>query len=142
MPRGRKSTDAMVVQYASTRSMRDRLRVARDGCLCERHEGVGENLEPRIGEPCWKAARQWSDHVDGDGCPTGRRSFHFDPPIDDWCQTCRQRQAYTVQLRAAVRDHASAKRAILQRGRKLMKRTPAKPVSINAVDPSARIQES
>ena len=119
--RGRTS-DAILMRYAETRDLRDRLYDARNSRLCERHEGIGDNREPNSGEPCWKAARQWTDEVGWNGEPTGHRSFHFDPPIDDWCTTCRQRQAYTEQLRAAVRDHAAAKRAILQRGRMLVKR--------------------
>lgn len=118
MPRGR-TADDLLARYAITRALRDAIREARDGCLCERHEGVDENMEARSGAPCWKAARQWKDEAYPDGSPKERRTFYFDPPIDDWCPTCRRRQAYTEQLRVAVRDHASAKRAILQRGRAL-----------------------
>lgn len=107
--------------YARTRDLRDQIRDARDKCLCERHEGVQwvDGLpEPQSGQPCWKAARQWDNgRVDEWGKPV---RFYFDPPIGDWCATCRNRQALTEQLRAAVRDHAAAKRAVLQRGRKLV----------------------
>jgi hypothetical protein len=114
--------------YARTRDLRDRIRDARDACMCERHEGwrvVDGVPEMNSGEPCWKAARKWDDEVAWNGEPTGRRRFYFDPPIDAWCATCRNRQAYTEQLRAAVRDHAAAKRAILQRGRALARRSDA-----------------
>lgn len=122
-----KQADALLSCYAGTRDLRDRIREARDGCLCERHEGVDGNFEMRSGEPCWKAARKWDDVIAWDGSPTGRTNFHFDPPIDDWCATCRQRQAYTEQLRAAVREHAAAKRAILQRGRMLVRKQAGAP---------------
>jgi hypothetical protein len=112
--------------YARTRDLRDRLLKARNGCMCDRHEGyqfVDGLPVPRHGEPCWKAARQWDDaSYDSYGRP---RRFYFDPPISAWCDPCRARQAYTEQLRAAVRDHAAAKRAILQRGRALARRSDA-----------------
>lgn len=117
-----KNAERLLSDYARSRDLRDSIRVARDACLCERHEGVGVDLEPRSGAPCWKSARKWEDVIAWDGAPTGRTTFHFDPPIDDWCATCRQRQAYTSQLRAAVREHAAAKRSILQRGRMLVNR--------------------
>jgi hypothetical protein len=119
-------SDVMLARYASTRDLRDRIRDARDKCLCERHEGVQwvDGLpEPQSGAPCWKAARQWDNgKCDEDGRPV---RFYFDPPIDSWCATCRNRQAYTEQLRAAVRDHAAAKRAILQRGRAIVRQQQA-----------------
>jgi hypothetical protein len=124
-------SDVMLARYASTRDLRDRIRDARDGCLCERAEGVefvdGCDDLPiqRSGTPCWKAARKWEPVTAYDGCPTGEHRFYFDPPIDEWCATCRARQAYTEQLRAAVRDHAAAKRAILQRGRALVRQQQA-----------------
>lgn len=116
------ANNELLSRYAGTRDLRDQIREARDGCLCERHEGVDENMEPRSGEPCWKSARQWDHEVAWDGEPTGRTRFRFDPPIDAWCYSCRQRQAFTERLRAAVKDHAAAKRAILQRGRMLKRR--------------------
>lgn len=104
----------LIARYAATRDLRDRIRDARDACLCERHEGA-----ERTGEPCWKSARQWTPEVAWNGEPTGRTAFHFDPPIDEWCASCRNRQALTTQLRAAIKEHAAAKRSVLQRGRKL-----------------------
>jgi hypothetical protein len=116
-------SEVMLARYASTRDLRDRIRDARDECLCERHEGyewVEDMPVPKSGEPCWKAARHWSHDEEGQ-----RDGFYLDPPISEWCQTCRARQAYTEQLRAAVRDHAAAKRAILQRGRALVRQQQA-----------------
>lgn len=122
-----KPADALLSSYARTRDLRDRIKSARNGCLCERHEGVHEvdgALETQSGEPCWKAARKWDDGTEQDG-HGNRGGFHFHPPIGEWCQSCRNRQAYTEQLRAAVREHAAAKRAILQRGRALIRRSDA-----------------
>lgn len=118
-----KTANALLLGYAQTRDRRDRVRDARDECFCERHEGIeivdGIPTE-RLGSPCWKAARHWSH--DEEGQPSG---FYLDPPIGQWCATCRARQAYTEQLRAAVREHAAAKRSILQRGRALGKHSQA-----------------
>ncbi len=119
-----KPADSLLSSYAHTRDLRDQIKAARNACLCERHEGIewdGELPIPKSGEPCWKAARTWdAAFSDDSGMPV---PFHFDPPISEWCDTCRQRQAYTEQLRAVVREHAAAKRAILQRGRALVRRS-------------------
>lgn len=119
----RRPADALLASYARTRDLRDRVKAARDACFCERHEGyelVDGLPSPKSGTPCWKSARKWdNDFCDDSGRPV---PFRFDPPIGEWCATCRQRQAYTEQLRAAVRDHAAAKRAILQRGRSLARK--------------------
>jgi hypothetical protein len=113
-----KPADAILLNYAKTRDLRDRIRSARDGCLCDR----AERGTFQTGPPCWKEARKWTLKVDWQGCPTGDTEFRFDPPIAAWCPTCRQRQAYTEQLRAAIREHAAAKRSVLQRGRALTRR--------------------
>lgn len=120
-----KPADALLSSYAKTRDVRDRLKDARNGCMCQRHEGVDfEDGLPvqQLGAPCWKAARKWDESFcDDEGMPV---PFRFDPPISEWCDTCRQRQAFTEQLRVAVREHAAAKRAILQRGRALLRHKP------------------
>lgn len=125
------TADALLSRYASTRDLRDKIRRARDGCLCQLHEGVDivDGVpEPQIGEPCWKAARKWDrEFADEYGKPV---PFRFDPPISEWCATCRQRQAYTEQLRASVREHAAAKRSVLQRGRALVRRSKPPPPSL------------
>jgi hypothetical protein len=126
-----KTADDLLRAYAATRDLRDRVLTARNWCLCNRHEGVDivDGIpEPQSGEPCWKAARQW-DSTDDLERPEAKR-FYLDPPIDEWCVSCRQRQAFTSQLRAAVKDHAAAKRAILRRGRALVRAAlvPACPV--------------
>lgn len=129
----KKPADALLSRYASTRDHRDRLKASRDACLCDRHEGVEWKdgvPEQRTGEPCWKAARKWDHEVDWSGEPTGRSSFRFEPPITEWCDTCRARQTYTEQLRVAVREHAAAKRAILQRGRSLARKSAAQETPI------------
>ena len=120
----KKGSDDLLMVYATTRDLRDRIKAARDGCSCERHEGfdlVDGVITDRLGEACWKAARKWSDRG-----PDLSPEFYLDPPIDEWCATCRNRQAYTEQLRAAVKDHAAAKRSILQRGRALVRATPGR----------------
>lgn len=117
-----KTADDLLRAYAASRDLRDRVLTARNGCLCNRHERVDmvDGIpEPQSGEPCWKAARKWESSDDPDRFET--RRFYFDPPIDEWCVSCRQRQAFTSQLRTAVKDHAAAKRAILQRGRALVR---------------------
>ena len=116
----RTSADAILQTYADSRDLRDRVLSARNGCLCSRHESVevvDGVAQPQIGEPCWKAARKWESLGDPNR-PEGMR-FYFDPPTAEWCVNCRQRQEFTEQLRAAVKAHAAAKRAILQRGRAL-----------------------
>ena len=107
---------ALLVTYARTRALRDLIREGRDGCLCERGEsGAQVELDademPVFRSPCWKAARNWEGE-DGD-------KFRLDQPIDEWCATCRKREAFAGQLRHATRKHAAAKRAILARGRAL-----------------------
>jgi hypothetical protein len=115
-----RTADDLLARYARTRDARDQTRDARNGCQCERCEGINpETLEMRSGEPCWKAARKWDNDNTPDEEPKG---FHFDPMPDAWCPTCRQRQAFTEQLRAYVKAHAAAKRALLQRGRALVRR--------------------
>lgn len=119
-----KTSDQLLRGYAQSRDMRDALKKARNACMCDRSEGVDmvDGIPtPQVGQPCWKAARQWDNgsSYDDDGAP---KRFWFDPPISEWCESCRNRQAYTVQLRAAVRDHAAAKRSILQRGRAMVRR--------------------
>ena len=108
----RKADDVLLRAYAESRDLRDRVRTARNGCLCYRHEGVDQS-----GEPCWKSARQWESNDDPERFEM--RRFYFDPPMSEWCVSCRQRQEFTEQLRTAVKAHAAAKRAILQRGRAL-----------------------
>lgn len=113
------SGDALLARYAESRYVRDSLKSGRDACLCERHEAIGQD---GTGEACWKAAREWTDNVAWNGEPTGARSFRFNPPIMEWCETCQRRQALTDQLRLAVKSHAAAKRAVLQRGRALIRK--------------------
>ena len=118
----KKGADDLLASYARTRDLRDRLKDARNDCMCQRHEGITwEDGLPvqQIGAPCWKAARKWDESFCDDvGKPV---PFRFDPPVSEWCDSCRQRQALTEQLRAAVRDHAAAKRSILQRGRAVVR---------------------
>lgn len=107
---------ALLATYARTRATRDLIRKGRDACLCERGES-GEQVEldadgmPVFHAPCWKSARK-REGEDGD-------KFRLDPPISEWCATCRKREALVGQLRHATRQHAAAKRAILARGRAL-----------------------
>ena len=121
-------SDDLLSRYARTRDLRDHVKDARNACLCDRAERAANLAEldaqdaAGVSAPCWKAARQWEDEVDWEGSPTGERRFYFSPPVAEWCHSCRQRQAFTEQLRAAVREHAAAKRVILQRGRALARR--------------------
>ena len=116
-----KSAEQLLSAYAETRDLRDRLRDERNGRLCKRAEGVTfiDGIpEPRSGTPCWKAARQWESA--DNPAPDPSVTFWLDPPLESWCDDCRERQAAADQLRVAVRHHAAAKRAVLRRGRALV----------------------
>lgn len=126
----RKSSDTLVAEYAHARLVRDDLRRQRGACFCERAEPVSHidhaeaaseaKTDPLAtfvfpeqtqDEACWKAARKWEDDFGA-----RRTRFYFDPPLAEWCATCRRRQELTEQLREAVRRHAGALRGLLARG--------------------------
>lgn len=108
----------LLVRYALSRDVRDNLRSLRDLCLCERHEGISPEWELRSGTPCWKAARHRLFNP-----VTERYEFYLDPPKSQWCDTCQRRELHSERLPEAVRSHAAAKRAILMRGRALVRRS-------------------
>jgi hypothetical protein len=124
------ATVDVVKRYVAARVERDRLKAERDGCFCERAEPAlqpgyvmeidGDDLPreaaPTQAEPCWKMARkrtQPTPYSDGG-------EFYLDPPMAEWCETCRRRQAASDAYKVAVRAHAGALRGLLRHGRKLM----------------------
>jgi hypothetical protein len=130
------SSDVLLARFVRVRELRDKIRADRDACFClraepvtptdmadaasEAHDDVLATFEfpqPTQAEPCWKAARKWED----DG-PHRNGGFRLDPPISEWCEPCRQRQALTQRLRAAVNEHGGALRGLIRRGRALARK--------------------
>jgi hypothetical protein len=128
-----KSSDDLLREFFLARHDRNRLRSERAGLLCERSEAMTldavedacakELADPlwngslhvhEAKEPCWKAARKWEE--------TNYRSrFYFDPPMAEWCETCRRRQEVSDAYRASVRKHGGALRGLLRRGKAVAK---------------------
>ncbi len=123
------TSEDVVRRFVQARLARNTAKDARDACLCERHSesrtlfdfnAAGEFVcqPPAIQEePCWKAARKRTEVTPWDD----GGKFYLDPPMSEWCETCRRRQGLAAEYTRAVRAHAGALRGLIRHGRTLLK---------------------
>jgi hypothetical protein len=115
----------MLRNFALVRSERDRLRRERAAFVCTRGEVNQADVDDARSEaqrdptasvviqpttqdgPCWKLARVMDPETE---------RMKFDPPIAEWCASCRRRENVTAQLRHASMKHGGALRGLLRRG--------------------------
>jgi hypothetical protein len=145
-----RSSDELIREFVVIREHRDRLRRERAGLFCSRAEPVTEDdyreaqAEAQAGQvagfefpqatqeqACWKAARKWDD--------TGYRArLYFNPPMSEWCEHCRRRQAVNDAYREAVRRHAGALRGLIARGKAQLRALGAAHLVDVALSPAVR----